>query len=94
MKTPQNLQTPFSGVTGFQTVVWTLITAVMSGVFWFVTATTSLGATCTVCHKNVQTLNLPCNSLEYRRHKDHGDPDGACSTTNGSKAGPSKLDKK
>lgn len=33
---------------------------------------------CVVCHKNTQTLVLACNSLEFRRHKDHGDPDGPC----------------
>ena len=33
---------------------------------------------CMVCHKRSQTLILPCNSLEYRRHIDHGDPANAC----------------
>ena len=33
---------------------------------------------CTVCHKHMTTLNLPCNSMEYRRHLDHGDTVGAC----------------
>jgi sugar lactone lactonase YvrE len=36
---------------------------------------------CTICHKGVQTLTLPCGSLEYRRHKDHGDTDGPCTGT-------------
>ena len=33
---------------------------------------------CTVCHKHTTSLTLPCNSLEYRRHLDHGDTPGAC----------------
>jgi N-acetylneuraminic acid mutarotase len=33
---------------------------------------------CTVCHKHTQTLVLPCNSMEFRRHIDHGDSGGAC----------------
>ncbi len=33
---------------------------------------------CVVCHKRMQTLTLACNSLEYRRHIDHGDPMMAC----------------
>ena len=32
---------------------------------------------CMVCHKH-NTLIVPCSSLEYRRHLDHGDPVGAC----------------
>jgi hypothetical protein len=41
---------------------------------------------CTVCHKRRQTLsNLPCQSLAYRRHRDHGDTDGACPPTTGSR---------
>ena len=35
-------------------------------------------ADCTVCHKRTTTITLPCNSLEYRRHLDHGDTPGAC----------------
>jgi hypothetical protein len=93
MKTPQSLVSPSNGVSGFPTVVWILITAMLAGVFWLVTTTSSMGATCTVCHKNVQTLSFPCNSLDYKRHKDHGDPDGACSGTTGSKPSDSKLSK-
>ncbi len=34
---------------------------------------------CQVCHKRgQQTLMLPCNSLEFQRHIDHGDTMGAC----------------
>ena len=32
---------------------------------------------CMVCHKHT-TLILPCNSLEYQRHMDHGDSMGPC----------------
>ena len=31
-----------------------------------------------LCHKRMTTLNLPLNSLEYRRHIDHGDTVGSC----------------
>ena len=31
-----------------------------------------------VCHKRRTTLTFPCNTAEYRRHLDHGDPLGAC----------------
>lgn len=40
---------------------------------------------CPVCHKNATTLILTCNSLDYRRHKDHGDPDGECPPSTSSK---------
>jgi hypothetical protein len=33
---------------------------------------------CTVCHKRTQTLTLPCDSLDYQRHLDHGDTVGPC----------------
>jgi hypothetical protein len=52
--------------------------------FWFATSPSVLaqdGATCSVCHKRTQTLNFPCNSLEYRRHLDHGDAMGDCPVT-------------
>ena len=32
---------------------------------------------CVVCHKHTMTITLPCNSMEYRRHLDHGDSVGA-----------------
>ncbi len=36
------------------------------------------GGTCTVCHKNRQTLTLPCNDIALRRHQAHGDTPGPC----------------
>ena len=33
---------------------------------------------CTVCHKRTTTITVPCNSLEHRRHLDHGDTEGPC----------------
>jgi hypothetical protein len=33
---------------------------------------------CSVCHKQTTTITVPCNSLEYRTHLDHGDTPGAC----------------
>ncbi len=41
-----------------------------------------MAADCTVCHKRSVTLTFPCDSADYRRHKDHGDPDGPCSASN------------
>jgi CSLREA domain-containing protein len=46
---------------------------------------------CTVCHKRTQTLVLPCNSFDYRRHLDHGDPPNACPPT-GAKGDRSSSD--
>lgn len=40
---------------------------------------------CTVCHKRTLTITVPCDSLEYRRHRDHGDLDGPCPANAGSK---------
>jgi hypothetical protein len=36
---------------------------------------------CVACHKGSLTIDLPCNSMEYRRHLDHGDTIGACSSS-------------
>ncbi len=33
---------------------------------------------CTVCHRGMTTVVLPCDGLEYQRHLDHGDTAGAC----------------
>ena len=50
--------------------------------FWLITGSAGLADnTCTVCHKRTLTIMVPCNSLDYRRHKDHGDPDGACAAS-------------
>jgi len=52
--------------------------------FWFATNPNVFaqeGGTCTVCHKRTQNLSFPCNSLEYRRHLDHGDTMGNCQVT-------------
>ena len=38
----------------------------------------SVTSECTVCHKHTQTITLPCSSMDYRRHLDHGDSIGAC----------------
>jgi hypothetical protein len=58
------------------------IAAVLGGAFWIVTSSSTLAGppTCTVCHKRTQTQSYPCNSLEYARHLDHGDPMGSCAT--------------
>ncbi len=43
-----------------------------------VSTTVTSGNSCSVCHKRMTTLILPCNSLEFQRHMDHGDAVGAC----------------
>ncbi len=58
--------------------------AILAVAFWFSTGLAQDGdgvSTCTVCHKRTQTLSFPCNSLDYRRHLDHGDTMGACAVT-------------
>jgi hypothetical protein len=60
------------------------ILTIASGAFWFVTAPLAQaqdGTNCQVCHKRSTTLTFPCNSLEHRRHLDHGDTMGACPVT-------------
>ena len=50
--------------------------------FWFLSNPSAVaGNTCMVCHRRVDTLTLACNSLEYQRHLDHGDPPDACDGT-------------
>ena len=47
--------------------------------FWFLSNPSAVaGNTCMVCHRRITTLILACNSLEYQRHLDHGDPASAC----------------
>lgn len=50
--------------------------------FWFSTTPgMAQGSSCTVCHKRRQSLTFACNSLDYRRHLDHGDTMGECPVT-------------
>jgi hypothetical protein len=44
----------------------------------FVVGSPTPVAECEVCHKHATTLTLPCDSMEYRRHLDHGDTEGPC----------------
>jgi hypothetical protein len=93
MKTPQNLQGPSSNRNTASTPAWMAITAILAGAFWFATTPAGMAGPsatpppndCTICHKRMQTLVVPCNSLEYQRHRDHGDTDGACEATGGSR---------
>jgi cytoskeletal protein RodZ len=43
------------------------------------------GGGCTVCHKNRNSITLPCNSVALRRHRAHGDYDGQCFNSTGVK---------
>jgi hypothetical protein len=54
------------------------IVAILGNAFW---ASAGVSTDCTVCHKRTQTITLGCNTLEYRRHLDHGDAMGACAVT-------------
>ena len=60
-----------------------LVLTTLAGAFWLATSPAGLaqGDGCSVCHKRTQTISFPCNSLEYRRHLDHGDPMGPCAVT-------------
>ena len=66
-----------------------MLLGTLAGAFWLATTPSGLaqdGAPtpppqCSVCHKRLQTLTFPCNSLEYRRHLDHGDAQRACEVT-------------
>ena len=51
--------------------------------FCLLTASTGTAVSnqCQVCHKRTSTLTLACNSLDYQRHLDHGDPPQACGAT-------------
>jgi hypothetical protein len=51
--------------------------------FWFATAPKASAADCTICHKRTSTLVVECGSIDYRRHIDHGDTNGACVTPTG-----------
>jgi len=59
-------------------------TASLAVIFSLAVSSTGLAGgppTCDVCHKRTTTFTLPCASLEYRRHLDHGDPPMACAAT-------------
>ena len=66
------------------TAVVTIACAIASG-FWLLTGSSGLAGVspneCQVCHKRTTTLTLACNSLDYQRHLDHGDPPRACAPT-------------
>jgi hypothetical protein len=78
--TSQPLTIMWTGSSGFP-VGYALVTVFTNGIpgqSQFVLAAAAPSGDCTVCHKRTQTLVLPCNSMEYRRHLDHGDIIGEC----------------
>jgi hypothetical protein len=78
--TSQPLTIMTTSSSGFP-VGYALVTVFTNGIpsqSQFVLAAPAPSGDCTVCHKRTQTLMLPCNSMEYRRHLDHGDSVGAC----------------
>jgi hypothetical protein len=74
--TPRSLRT---AVVRIPIVSALIIAAVVS--LWFVTARPALALNVQVCHKRVDTITVVFGSLDYRRHKDHGDTDGPCAAT-------------
>ena len=62
-------------------VVFALIIASVVSL-WFATARPAQAVVVQVCHKRVETISVVFGSLDYRRHKDHGDTDGPCNPTN------------
>ena len=95
MNAPQNSNPSPSKRRRLQVSLLMITAAVLAGASWFASAPAGMGDNaCTVCHKRTQTVTVPCNSLDYRRHKDHGDPDGMCTATMGSGAADSKIGQK
>ena len=82
MKNPPTTS-PVIGRPLIKTSALVFVPAVLGIAFWFITGSTSVAGPnmCDVCHKNSLTITLACNSLEYRRHIDHGDPPHACGAT-------------
>ena len=62
-------------------LVFALIIASVVSLWFAVAPRAQAGVNCDVCHKGVLTVTTICSSLDYRRHKDHGDPDGPCAPT-------------
>jgi hypothetical protein len=71
----------FSAVRRLRFLLVVLFLTGSVALFWFSASADDTDNVCVVCHKQTTTLTLTCNSIDYRRHKDHGDPDGACSAT-------------
>ena len=61
-------------------IVFALIVASVVSL-WFATARQAEAATVPICHKRTETIMVVFGGLDYRRHKDHGDTDGACAST-------------
>ena len=58
-----------------------LIVAFLVSMLFALSRRSYADSTCTICHKRTTTLVVTCGSLDYQRHKDHGDTDGACSAS-------------
>lgn len=58
-------------------------TAALAMAFCFLTSSRGIAGVnlCNVCHKRTVTVTLACNSLDYQRHLDHGDPQRACAAS-------------
>jgi hypothetical protein len=66
------------------TSVAATLTIILAVTFWFAFSPKASAVTCTVCHKRTQTITgLDCGGLDYQRHIDHGDTNGACVTPTG-----------
>jgi hypothetical protein len=84
---PVRIWLPKGGSNPMQKLRLSLCCALFTGAlaafaFAFMTAQSgNADNTCVVCHKKTTTLTLGCNSIDYRSHKDHKDPDGPCSAS-------------
>ena len=68
----------------FGTSVGIMLAMASAITFWFATAPkASAGSNVQLCHKNTLTITVEFGSLDYRRHIDHGDTNGACVTPTG-----------
>lgn len=69
-----------SFVSAIRIPVLIMLAAASIATFWFAAAPRSFAdsTTCTICHKRATTLVVTCGSIDYQRHKDHGDTDGPC----------------
>ncbi len=57
------------------------VAALFTLAFWFLISSPAfagVATNCQVCHNRNRTLTYLCDSIEYQRHLDHGDPATAC----------------
>jgi hypothetical protein len=65
------------------TSVAATLAIILAVTFWFASSPKVSAVDCTLCHKRTLTITVVCGSDDYRRHLDHGDTMGACTTPTG-----------